>query len=195
MPGKITPIVNDFMVRFQKTAIKETGRRPLAFHRTPMDDGLIVPGCQRAGFVFWQPIAWPEGDVPFGENADKFHQSIIAYLSVCQALEIRFKLPVTSAKSPLSFMYERVFETYSNTVSAPPARAFDEAVFAHEADPSLPLAFCMAASCDGLEPLRMMLDASDGQMYVLRAYEEQQPVYCRITIDRLLPKLHFIYEL
>ena len=69
MPGKITPIVNDFLVRFQQGAVKETGRRPLTFLRTPMDEGLIVPGCQRPGFVFWQPIAWPDPDVPLGEHA------------------------------------------------------------------------------------------------------------------------------
>lgn len=194
MPGKITPIVNDFLVRFQKTAIKETGRRPLTFHRTPMDNGLIVPGCQRAGFVFWQPIAWPGEAVPLGDNAALFHESIVEYLSVCQMLEIRFKLPVTPAKSPLSFLYDRVFETYPNTVTAPPARAFDEAVFAGQANTALPLSFCMAASCDGLEPLQMMLDAADGQMYVTRAYEQEQPVYCKISIDRLLPKLRFVYE-
>ena len=113
MPGKITPIVNDFLVRFQQGAIRETGRRPLTFLRTPMDEALIVPGCQRPGYAFWQPIAWSEPEIPLGEHADKFHRSIIDYLSVCQMLEIRFKLPVTPAKSPLSFLYDRVFETLS----------------------------------------------------------------------------------
>ena len=113
---------------------------------------------------------------------------------MCQTLEIRFKLPVTPAKSPLSFLYDRVFETYPNTLSAPPSRAFEEAVFADRFSPNLPLSFCMAASCDGLEPLQMMLDAADGQMFVLRAYESEQPVFCKISIDRLLPKLRFVYE-
>ena len=194
MPGKITPIVNDFMVRFQQGAVKETGRRPLTFRREPMDEGLIVPGCQRPGFVFWQPIAWPDGGVPLGEHVSKFHQSIVEYLSVCQMLEIRFKLPVTPAKSPLSFLYDRVFETYPNTVSMPPSRAFEEAEYASRFSPNIPMAFCMAASCDGQEPLQMMLDASDGQMYVLRAYDPDQPVFCKIPIDRLLPKLRFVYE-
>lgn len=194
MPGKITPIVNDFLVRFQQGSLRETGRRPLTFRRTPMDEGLIVPGCQRPGFVFWQPIAWPDEFAPLGEFADKFHKNIVDYLSVCQMLEIRFKLPVTPAKSPLSFLYDRVFETYPNTVSAPPARAFEEAVFANRFSPQLPLAFCMAASCDSLEPLQMMLDAADGQMFVLRAYEPDQPVFCKISADRLLPKLRFVYE-
>ena len=194
MPGKLAPIVNDFMVRFQQTAIKETGRRPLTYHRTPMEEALIVPGCRRPGFVFWQPVSWPETGVPLGENAGMFHQSIVDVLSVCQTLEIRFKLPVTSVKSPLSFLYNRVFETFANTVSTPPERAFDEAVFACQNKPGMPLSFCMAATCDGQEPLQMMLDAADGQMYVLRDYEQDQPVYCRITIDRLLPKLRFIYE-
>jgi hypothetical protein len=193
MAGTITPIVNDFLVRFQQGAIKETGRRPLTYLREPMDTELIVPGCQRPGFAFWQPIAWPEGDAPLGAHADKFHQNIADYLSVCQMLEIRFKLPVTPAKSPLSFLYDRVFGTYVNTVSSPPSRAFEEAEFSHRFNPKLPLSFCMAASCDDLEPLRMMLDASDGQMYVLRANDPDQPVLCKITVDRLLPKLRFIY--
>ena len=194
MPGKITPIVNDFLVHFQQGAIRETGRRPLTFHRTPMDEELIVAGCQRPGFVFWQPIAWPEGGAPLGEYAAKFHKNIVDFLSVCQMLEIRFKLPVTPAKSPLSFLFNRVFETYPNTVSAPPARAFEEAVYAHEVNPNVPLAFCMAASCDDLEPLQMMLDAVDGHMYVLRAYDPDQPVFCKIPIERLLSKLRFVYE-
>jgi len=71
----------------------------------------------------------------------------------------------------LSFLYDRVFETYPNTVSAPPSRAFEEAVSPGSSARNIPLAFCMAASCDNLEPLQMMLDASDGQMYVLRAYD------------------------
>jgi hypothetical protein len=194
MPGKITPIVNDFLVRFQQGAVKETGRRPITFLRTPMDEGLIVPGCQRPGYVFWQPIAWPDANVPLGAHADKFHIHIVDYLSVCQMLEIRFKLPVTQAKSPLSFLYDRVFETYPNTVSAPPARALEEAVFASGTNPGVPLAFCMAGSCDHLEPLQMMLDAADGQMYILRAYDPDQPVFCKIPVDRLLPKLRFVYE-
>ena len=194
MPGKLTPIVNDFLVRFQQTAIKETGRRPLTYSRTPMEEALIVPGCQRPGFVFWQPVAWPGTGAPLGEHAGMFHQSIVDLVSVCQTLEIRFKLPVTPAKSPLSFLYNRVFEIYANTVSTPPERAFDEAVFAYQTQAGAPLSFCMASTCDGQEPLQMMLDAADGQMYVLRAYEQDQPVYCKITIDRLLPKLRFIYK-
>jgi len=194
MPDKITPIVNDFLVRFQQGAIRETGRRPLTFLREPMDTGLIVPGCRRPGFAFWQPIAWPEGGAPLGEQAGEFHQSIVDYLSVCQMLEIRFKLPVTPAKSPLSFLYNRVFATYPNTVSSPPSRAFEEAAFSWRLNPDIPPAFCMAASCDNMEPLQMMLDAKDGRMFVLRAYNSDQPVPCRITIDRLLPKLRFVYK-
>ncbi len=194
MPGKITPIVNDFLVRFQQGAIKETGRRPLTYQRESIETGLIVPGCQRPGFVFWQPIAWPDGQVPLGKHAPSFHTDIVEYLSVCQMLEIRFKLPVTPAKSPLSFLYNRVFETYASTVSAPPARAFAEGVYAHDVDAATPLAYCMATTCDDLEPLRMMLDAANGQMFVLRADEPDQPVYCKISIDRLLPKLRFVYE-
>ncbi len=194
MPGKITPAVHEFLVRFQQGALKETGRRPLAFLRTPMDESLVVPGCQRPGFVFWQPVAWPEGGAPLGGHAASFHTDIVEYLSVCQMLEVRFKLPVTPVKSPLSFLFDRVFETYANTLSAPPSQALEEALFAGGfGDPAKP-AFCMAATCDGLEPLRMMLSAADGQMFVLRAYDADQPVYCQITLERLLPKLRFVYE-
>jgi hypothetical protein len=194
MPGNITPVVHEFLVRFQQGALKETGRRPLAFLRTPMDESLVVPGCQRPGFVFWQPAPWPQGGAPLGEHAGEFHRDIVEYLSVCQTLEIRFKLPVTPVKSPLSFLYDRVFEMYPNTVSAPPSQAFAEAVFANRLADTAPPAFCMAATCDGLEPLRMMLCADDAQMYVLRAVDADQPVFCKITMDRLLPKLRFVYE-
>jgi hypothetical protein len=194
MPDKITPVVHEFLVRFQQGALKETGRRPLAYLRVPMDANLIVPGCQRPGFVFWQPAAWPDSGAPLGEHAAAFHPDIVSYLSVCQTLEVRFKLPVTPVKSPLSFLYDRVFETYPNTLFTPPSQAFEEALFASRSGEPASPAFCMAATCDGLEPLRMMLDAADGQMFVLRAYDADQPVYCQITLERLLLKLRFVYE-
>lgn len=194
MQGTLTPIMRDFLIRFQQTAIKETGRRPLTFARTPMDETLVLPGCQRPGYVFWQPIAWKDGNVPLGENARLFHQSIIDYVSMCQMLEIRFHLPVAPVNSPLSFLYGRVFETYKNTESAPPARAFDEALLYQRENPALPLAFTMAASCDGGAPLLVMLRAEDGQMFVQRADRDADPVYCKLNVERLLPKLQFVYD-
>ena len=47
----------------------------------------------------------------------------------------------------------------------------------------------------GGEPLLVMLRAEDGQMYVQRADRDAEPVYCKLTIDRLLPKLQFVYDL
>ena len=194
MQGTLSPIMRDFLIRFQQTALKETGRRPLTFSRAPMDEKLVLPGCQRPGFVFWQPIAWKDDRVPLGENAKLFHQSIIDYVSMCQMLEVRFHLPVAPLNSPLSFLYGRVFETYKNTDAAPPSRAFDEAVFYHREHPDYPLAFTMAASCDGGSPLLVMLRAEDGQMFIQRTDRETTPVYCKLTIDRLLPKMQFVYD-
>lgn len=194
MQGTMSPIMRDFLIRFQQTAIKETGRRPLTFSRTPMDEKLVLPGCQRPGCVFWQPIGWKDSNVPLGENAHLFHQSIIDYVSMCQLLEIRFRLPVAPLNSPLSFLYGRVFETYKNTETAPPSRAFDEAVLYHTLHPELPLSYNMATSCDGGAPLLVMLQAQDGQMFIQRTDRDATPVYCKLTIDRLLPKLQFVYD-
>jgi hypothetical protein len=194
MQTTLSPIMRDYLIRFQQTAIKETGRRPLTYGRTPMDDKLVIPGCQRPGYVFWQPIAWKDDAVPLGKNADKFHQSIINYLSMCQFLEIRFRLPVAPMNSPLSFLYGRVFETYKNTDSAPPSRAFDEALLYQKQHTEEPLSYCMAASCDGGAPILVMLRAEDGQTYVKRADRESDTVYLRLTVERLLPKMQFVYD-
>lgn len=194
MASRITPIMRDFLIRFQQTAIKETGRRPLTYTRTPMDDKLVLPGCQRPGYAFWQPIAWKDEKPPLGENANEFHQSIVEYLSMCQFMEIRFRLPVAPMNSPLSFVYGRTFETYRNTESAPPVRAFEEAIFYHRQHPAQPLCYCMAATCDGGAPLLIMLRAEDGQMFIKRADRDGDPVFLKLTIDRLLPKMQFVYD-
>lgn len=194
MQVNLSPIMRDFLIRFQQTAIKETGRRPLTFARTPMDEKLVLPGCQRPGYVFWQPIAWKDGHAPLGENAKLFHPGIIEYVSMCQLLEIRFRLPVAPLNSPLSFLYGRVFETYKNTESSPPSRAFDEAMLYQREHPDMPLGYNMAASCDGGAPLLVMLRAEDGQMFVQRTDRDMPPVFCKLTIDRLLPKLQFVYD-
>ncbi len=194
MQAALAPIMRDYLVRFQQSAIKETGRRPLTFLRTPMDEKLVLPGCQRPGYAFWQPIPWKDGKVPLGEEAALFHSSIVAYLSMCQFLEIRFHLPVAPMNSPLSFLYNRAFETYKNTEQAPPSRAFEEAVFYAEQHPELPLNFCMAATCDGGDPLLLCLRAEDGQAFIYHSYGETEPLYLKLTVDRLLPKIKFIYE-
>ena len=58
----------------------------------------------------------------------------------------------------------------------------------------MPLAYNMAAACDGGTPLLVMLRAEDGQMFVQREDRDAQPVYCKLTIDRLLPKLQFVSD-
>ncbi|MEG0270020.1 MAG: hypothetical protein RR821_07170 [Clostridia bacterium] len=195
MPVAITPIMRDYLIRFQQSAIKETGRRPLTFLRTPMDEKLVVPGCQRAGYAFWQPIPWKDGSVPLGKAADQFSPSIVQYLTMCQFMEIRFHLPVAHMGSPLSFLFKRTFETYKNTESAPPSRAFEEAVLYQREHPNLPLAFCMAATCDDAPPLLLMLSAEDGQAFVQYADRDAEPLYLKLTVDRLLPKLQFVYDI
>lgn len=188
------PIMRDYLVRFQRTALKETGCRPLTFLRTPMDEKLLLPGCQRPGYAFWQPIAWPDGKAPMGRRAARFHESIREYLSMCQFLEIRFHLPVAPAGSPLSFLYRRTFETCPNTETATPGRAFEEAALYQRENPALPLAYCMAATCDDGEPLLLMLRASDGQAFIQHAQGEPELLYLRVGVDRLLPKLQFVYD-
>lgn len=194
MQVALAPIMRDYLIRFQQTAIRETGRRPLTYLRMPMDEKLVLPGCQRPGFAFWQPVPWKDGAVPLGDNAKRFHRSIVDYLSLCQFLEIRFHLPVAPMNSPLSFLYNRVFETYKNTEASPPSRAFEEALLYAREHPALPLSLCVAASCDGGEPLLLMLRAEDGQAYIVRADRADEPLYLKLTVDRLLPKLQFVYD-
>ncbi len=194
MQSSLTPIMRDYLIRFQQTAIKETGRRPLTYARSPLDAKLVLPGCQRPGYVFWQPIAWKDGAAPLGKNAEQFHRSVVEYLSMCQFLEMRFRLPVAPLNSPLSFLFGRVFETYRNTEAAPPSQALEEALLYRKQHPDEPLAYCMAATCDGAKPLLLMLRAEDGQVYVQHADGDAPPMYFKLTIDRLLPKLQFVYD-
>lgn len=195
MQTALRPIMRDYLIRYQQTAIRETGRRPLCYTRQPMEDALVIAGCKRPGYAFWQPIAWRDDKPPLGEHAEKFHSSIIEYLSMCQFLEIRFRLPVAAAGSPLSFLYGRVFETYRNTELSPPSRAFEEALLERELDESLPLMLSIAATCDEGEPLLIALRAEDGIALIVHAERQREPLNCRLTIDRLLPKLQFVYDL
>lgn len=194
MQAALIPIMRDYLIRFQQTALKETGRRPLTFLRTPMEEKLVLPGCQRPGYAFWQPIPWKDGKPPLGQASAQFHPTIVDYLSMCQFLEIRFHLPVAPLNSPLSFLYNRAFETYKNTESAPPSRAFEEARLYAKEHPQIPLNYCMAATCDGGEPLLLCLRAEDGQAFITRVDTHADPLYLKLTVDRLLPKLKFVYD-
>lgn len=189
----LSSIMRDYLVRFQQTAIRETGKRPVTFLREPMDEALLLPGCTRPGYSFWQPVAW-EKEVPLGKEAHRFHESIREYLAMCQFLEVRFCLPVAGAGSPLSFLYRRVFETCRNTLGNPPSRMLEEAVQLHHLDEAAPLAYCMAQTCDEGEGLLLMVRAEDGQVFVQRADEKQELLYLKVGLDRLLPKLLFVYE-
>ena len=193
MHTSLRPILCDTLVRFQRAVLRETGRRPMAFSRTPMEEALLLPGCTLPGYVFWQPAPWPEGMPAPGSKAGVFHQSIWAYLSVCQFLEIPFCLPVAPKGSPLSFLYGRIFETCPNTLSHPPARALEEAFLYQREHPSQPLAFCMAQTSDAGEPLLLMLRAADGRAYIQSALDDQRILNLNVGLDRLLPKLQFTW--
>ena len=184
-------ITRDYLVRYQQTAVRETGRRPVTFVREPMDEKLLLPGCPKTGYAFWQPMPW-EGDAPLGKECHHFHQSILDYVSLCQFLEVRFVLPVAKAGSPLSFLYRRVFETCRNTRLSPPSRAFEEAL--ELSTPDLPLSYCMAQTADDGEPLLLLIRADNGQVWVHRPLGYAKPLELRLDLDRLLPKLQFVFE-
>ncbi|MDD5897088.1 MAG: hypothetical protein PUE14_01140 [Clostridia bacterium] len=194
MSTALAPVMSDFLVRYQQTSVRETGHRPITWLRTPMDEPLLLPGCTRAGYTFWQPVPWKNDRPPLGKYARDFHESIISYVSMCQFLEIFFQLPVARADSPLSFLYGRTFACCPNTRSNPPARAFEEAGLYRREHPDMPLCYCMAATCDDGEPLLLMLRAQDGEALVARPMAEAEPLSLKLGLDRLLPKLHFVYE-
>ena len=194
MAAELSPVLRDYLVRYQQMAIRETGRRPVTWLREPMDEALLLPGCTRPGYAFWQPVPWKNDQAPMGKAAESFHHSITGYLSMCQFYEIRFQLPVAHTGSPLSFLYGRVFECCRNTVSNPPCRMFEEAAMYRREHPEWPLAYCMAATRDGGDPLLLMLRAEDGEAFVVRAAAQEEPVYLRVGLDRLLPKVQFVYE-
>ena len=43
------------------------------------------------------------------------------------------------------------------------------------------------------EPLLIMLRAEDGQAYILHGMGHAAPLYLKLGVDRLLPKLQFVY--
>ena len=194
MSNPIAPILRDVLVRYQQLALRETGRRPITWLRTPADQALLLPGCTLPGYSCWQPVPWKDDKAPLGKAAEGFHESIIDYVSLCQFLEIRFQLPVAPAGSPLSFLHGRTFETCPNTQSAPPGRAFEEAALYRREHPQLPLAYCMATTCDGGEPLSLLLRAEDGEAFIHRAMADGEPIFLKVGLERLLPKLRFAYD-
>ena len=53
----------------------------------------------------------------------------------------------------------------------------------------------MATTCDGAEPLLLMLRAEDGQAFIQHAAGDPSPLYLKLGLDRLLPKLQFVYDI
>jgi len=195
MSTPLAAALRDYLVRYQQMAIRETGHRPEAWLRTPADDALLLPGCNRPGYAFWQPVAWKNNKAPLGKAAEGFHTSIVEYLSMCQFLEIRFQLPVAHAGSPLSFLHGRTFECCRNTETNPPERMFEEAAMYRREYPDWPLSYCMAVTCDDGEPLLLMLRADNGEACVMRTMTEAKPVELKLGLERLLPKVRFIYDI
>ena len=193
MKQSIIPAFRDFLVRFQQNALKETGRRPMTYLRSSMEQSLILPGCLRSGYVFWQPMPWQNVNIPLGQNKGMFHESIIDYYSMCQFLEVRFRLPVAHQNSPLSFLYRRVFELYSNTQANPPMRALDEAIFLYEREATKVLSVPIACTCDGGEMLQIMVCAENGKVMIQPSNGEA--VLLSITLDKIFPKAQFVYDI
>lgn len=194
MNSPLAPVLRDYLVRYQQMAIRETGHRPMTWLRTPMEESLLLPGCQKSGYSFWQPVEWKNDKAPVGKP-EGFHQSIVDYLSMCQFYEIRFELPVAASGSPLSFLHGRVFECCANTTANPPSRMFEEAAMYRREHPEWPLSFCMAATCDDGEPLLLMLRAEDGEAFIAHAMTDAQPVELKVGLERLLPKVRFVYDI
>lgn len=133
--------------------------------------------------------------MPLGPLAEQFHHSIVEYLSMCQFLEIHFHLPVAHMNSPLSFLYNRTFETCKNTESASPSRAFEEAGFYRREHPTCrwptawpPPATARSRFCSCSAP-------EDGQAFIQHAAGDPSPLYLKLGVDRLLPKLQFVYDI
>lgn len=190
---ELAPVLRDFLVRYQQTAVRQTGCRPVTWLRSPMDEALLLPGSAKPGFTCWQPVAWPHEKPELGPAAALFHPSIIEYLSMCQFLEIFFHLPVAHAGSPLSFLYGRTFACCPNTETSPPSRALEEATLYCRERAELPLSYLMAVTCDDGEPLMIFLRAEDGQALVCRAHGK--PLELKLGLDRLLPRLQFVYDI
>lgn len=76
MQTALSLIMRDYLIRFQQTAIKETGRRPLTYLREPMDEKLVLPGCQRPGYAFWQPCPGRTGLCRLAQRPSSFTQAL-----------------------------------------------------------------------------------------------------------------------
>jgi len=195
MSTPLASVLRDYLVRYQQMAIRETGHRPVTWLRTPMEEALLLPGCAKPGYSYWQPVEWKNNKAPLGKAAEGFHQSIIDYVSLCQFYEIRFQLPVAHTGSPLSFLHGRTFECFCNTQSNPPSRMFEEAGMYRREHPEWPLSYCMAATCDGGEPLLLMLRAEDGGAFIVRTMAQENPLDLKLGLERLLPRVRFVYDI
>ena len=194
MSESLAPVFKDFLICFQQSAIRETGRRPITCTRAQMDTDLLLPGCESAGYSFWQPVLWPEGGAPLGEHAASFHTSIVEYVSMCRFFEIPFTLPVPEKQSPLSYLWGRRFQTFQNTLALRPETVMDEAVALYQNSGSLFMGFPFAVTFDRGEPLTLILRASDGVMFVSRAERDNAFTSLNTTLREVMPKLRFCFD-
>ena len=50
-------------------------------------------------------------------------------------------------------------------------------------------------TCDEGEKLLLMLRAEDGEAYIVPADQNREPVYLNATLERLLPRVQFVYDI
>ena len=53
----------------------------------------------------------------------------------------------------------------------------------------------MVATCDEGEKLLLMLRAEDGEAYIVPADQNREPVYLNAMLERLLPRVQFVYDI
>jgi len=63
----------------------------------------------------------------------------------------------------------------------------------HRQEPEIPLSCCMAQTCDDGEPLLLMIRADNGNVFVRYASSDARLLELKLGLDRLLPKLKFVF--
>ena len=132
--------------------------------------------------------------MPLGPLAEQFHHSIVEYLSMCQFLEIHFHLPVAHMNSPLSFLYNRTFETCKNTESAPPRAPLRRR--GSTAGNTPPCRWPTAWPPPATRGAAFAHAPRRGWAgFIQHATGDPSPLYLKLGLDRLLPKLQFVYDI
>lgn len=153
----------DFLIRFQQTAIRETGRRPTVALRDGIDEELLMPGCLSAGYSFWQPMPWPQDMPQLADMETHFHRSILDLFTFCRYHELSFVVPVPQRQGIYSYLYKRQFVTVQNTMKALPLDALNDAIIRHDQLSKLPLYFPFAATDPQGEAFVLCLQADTGE--------------------------------